>query len=69
MWVMPTLSVLAVMVVGAVAHWKGQRDALGRQPSSSMFLSSLDAANRDDSRAAQTPTPDRYPQRLLSVSS
>lgn len=69
MWVMLALSVLTVTVVGAVAHWKGQRDALGRQPSSSLSLGSLDAANRDDSRAAQTPNPDRYLQEILSVSS
>ena len=60
LWVMLALSVLTVTVVGAVAHWKGQRDAMGRQPGSSMSLSSLDAADRiDGTKAAQTPELDR----------
>ncbi|CAL5222738.1 g5145 [Coccomyxa viridis] len=59
LWGMLALSVLTVTVVGAVAHWKGQRDAMTRHPGSSASLSSLDAATRDDSRAVQTPDPDR----------
>ena len=61
LWVMLALSVLTVTVVGAVAHWKGQRDAMGRHPGSSVSLSSLDAADRADSaKAAQTPETDRW---------
>ncbi len=59
---MLALSFLTVTVVGAVAHWKGQRDALIRHPGSSASLSSLDPATREDSRGAQTPDPDRYSQ-------
>ena len=56
---MLALSVLTVTVVGAVAHWKGQRDALIKHPGSSASLSSLDPANREDNRAALTPDADR----------
>ena len=60
LWSVLPLSVLAVIVVGAVAHWKGQRDAMGRQLGSNTSLSSLDAAHGEECRAAlrAAPTPD-----------
>lgn len=61
LWGMLSLSVVAVTVVGAVAHWKGQRDALGKQPGSNTSLSSLDGAHGVPSdKASPTPEADRW---------
>ena len=61
LWGMLALSGVAVTVVGVVAHWKGQRDALGKQPGSNTSLSSLDGANGVPSdKASPTPEADRW---------
>ena len=61
LWGLLALSVVAVTVVGAAAHWKGQRDALGKQPGSNTSLSSLDGGNGVPSdKAFPTPEADRW---------
>lgn len=51
LWGWLALSVITVTVVGAVAHWKGQRDALVKQHGSNTSLSSLDAADGEASES------------------
>ena len=63
-WALLASSIVAVVVVGAVAHWKGQRDALGRHPGSNASLSSLDGAANEESPVSDSKaTPRADPAR------